>query len=89
MLPGRAQPGKAGKFHMENLIKVEPVRFENGEPMLIAGISERYNGETSKAIPAICGLDIDVPDIRVWSPSLVSDGPAGMFLDLTDSMPCS
>jgi AraC family transcriptional regulator len=52
MLPGRTQPGKAGKFQMENPIKVEPVRFENGEPMLIAGLSERYNGESSKAIPA-------------------------------------
>ena len=38
---------------MENPIKIEPVRFENGEPMLIAGLGERYNGESSKAIPAL------------------------------------
>jgi AraC family transcriptional regulator len=35
---------------MEN--KVEPVRFEVGGPMLIAGLGQRYNGETSMAIPA-------------------------------------
>jgi AraC family transcriptional regulator len=70
MLPGRRQPGKAGKsahgygraarlqqtepmkMDKTNLVEVEPVRFENGEPMLIAGLGQRYNGETSKAIPA-------------------------------------
>ena len=37
---------------MEDLFNIEPVRFENGEPMLIAGLSQRYDGESSLAIPA-------------------------------------
>ena len=31
---------------------LRPVRFEQGEPMLIAGLGERYAWESSKAIPA-------------------------------------
>jgi AraC family transcriptional regulator len=31
---------------------LKPSRFENGKPLLIAGLSERYTCETSKAIPA-------------------------------------
>jgi AraC family transcriptional regulator len=31
---------------------LEPVRFENGRPLLIAGLGERYTWESSKAIPA-------------------------------------
>jgi AraC family transcriptional regulator len=31
---------------------LEPPRFEDGRPLLIAGLSARYNGETSHAIPA-------------------------------------
>ena len=34
------------------LTKLEPPRFENGKPLLIAGLSERYSCETSAAIPA-------------------------------------
>lgn len=37
----------------ETLItNLEPPRFENGKPLLIAGFGERYNCETSAAIPA-------------------------------------
>ena len=51
--------------HVENLVLVEPIkmddtpyatleppRFETGKPLLIAGLSARYNGETSAGIPA-------------------------------------
>jgi AraC family transcriptional regulator len=51
--------------HLDNLALVEPIkmdetlianleppRFENGKPLLIAGLSERYTWETSKGIPA-------------------------------------
>jgi AraC family transcriptional regulator len=31
---------------------LKPVRFENGKPLLIAGLGERYTWESSKAIPA-------------------------------------
>src|SRR5260370_9832685 len=31
---------------------LKPARFENGWPVLIAGLGERYTSETSKAIPA-------------------------------------
>jgi AraC family transcriptional regulator len=31
---------------------LRPVRFEDGKPLLIAGLGERYTWETSKAIPA-------------------------------------
>jgi AraC family transcriptional regulator len=30
----------------------KPARFENGRPLLISGLGERYTGETSKAVPA-------------------------------------
>jgi len=33
--------------------KIEPARFETGRPMLIAGLGERYSGESSKNIPAL------------------------------------
>jgi AraC family transcriptional regulator len=37
----------------ETLIEdLKPVRFENGKPLLIAGLGERYTWESSKAIPA-------------------------------------
>jgi AraC family transcriptional regulator len=32
---------------------LKPARFENGQPLLIAGLGERYTNETSKAIPAL------------------------------------
>ena len=51
--------------HLDNLTLVEPIkmdetllatleppRFENGKPLLIAGLGERYSCETSKGIPA-------------------------------------
>jgi AraC family transcriptional regulator len=51
--------------HLDNLALVEPIkmdeaflttleppRFENGKPLLIAGLGERYTCETSKGIPA-------------------------------------
>jgi AraC family transcriptional regulator len=51
--------------HLDNLALVEPIkmdetllaklespRFENGKPLLVAGLGERYSYETSKAIPA-------------------------------------
>ena len=51
--------------HTDNLALVEPIkmdetllaslappRFENGKPLLIAGLAERYNCDTSVAIPA-------------------------------------
>jgi len=54
-----------GQRHLRNLSLVEPIkmdetllaslpppRFENGQPLLIAGLGARYNGETSKNIPA-------------------------------------
>jgi AraC family transcriptional regulator len=31
---------------------LKPARFENGRPLLIAGLGERYTCETSKAVPA-------------------------------------
>jgi AraC family transcriptional regulator len=34
------------------LTKLEPPRFENGNPLLIVGLGERYDCETSAAIPA-------------------------------------
>ena len=40
------------KMDETQLTKIEPVRFENGEPMLIAGLGARYTAESSKAIPA-------------------------------------
>ena len=37
----------------ETLIaNLEPPRFENGKPLLIVGLGERYSCETSKGIPA-------------------------------------
>jgi len=54
-----------GQRHLRNLSLVEPIkmdetllanlpppRFENGQPLLIAGLGARYNGATSKNIPA-------------------------------------
>jgi AraC family transcriptional regulator len=51
--------------HVDNLALVEPIkmdqtlladlqppRFETPKPLLVAGLGERYNGDTSKAIPA-------------------------------------
>jgi AraC family transcriptional regulator len=35
------------------LASLKPPRFEHGKPLLIAGIGERYDGESSKAIPAL------------------------------------
>jgi AraC family transcriptional regulator len=43
------EPIKLEETPIENLA---PVRFENGKPLLIAGLSERYTWESSKAIPA-------------------------------------
>ncbi len=34
------------------LPRIEPVRFENAKPMLIAGLSQRYTCDSSKNIPA-------------------------------------
>jgi AraC family transcriptional regulator len=34
------------------LANLPPPRFEKGRPLLIVGLGERYNGETSKGIPA-------------------------------------
>ncbi|MBP0592411.1 AraC family transcriptional regulator [Paraburkholderia sp. LEh10] len=34
------------------LTNLEPPRFVNGEPLLVAGLSERYNCESSSGIPA-------------------------------------
>lgn len=34
------------------LTNLQPPRFENGKTLLIAGLSERYNSETSASIPA-------------------------------------
>ena len=34
------------------MTNLEPPRFEDGKPLLIAGLSERYTCESSKAIPA-------------------------------------
>jgi len=34
------------------LTTLEPPRFENSKTLLIAGLSERYDGDSSKAIPA-------------------------------------
>jgi AraC family transcriptional regulator len=34
------------------MTNLEPPRFENGKPLLIVGLSERYTCESSKAIPA-------------------------------------
>jgi AraC family transcriptional regulator len=51
-MAGQDEKIHPGKFHMENSIKIEPARFENGEPMLIAGLGQRYTAESSKAIPA-------------------------------------
>jgi AraC family transcriptional regulator len=55
-----------GQRHLENLALVEPIkmdqtlltnlappRFENGRPLLIAGLGERYTCDSSKAIPAL------------------------------------
>ena len=52
--------------HLDNIALVEPIkmdqtlitnlvppRFENGRPLLIAGLGERYTCESSKAIPAL------------------------------------
>ena len=36
----------------EKLIDLQQPRFENGKPLLIAGLSERYTNETSSGIPA-------------------------------------
>ena len=43
------EPIKLEETFIENL---KPARFENGKPLLIAGLAERYTWETSKAIPA-------------------------------------
>ena len=43
------EPIKLDETLIENL---KPVRFENGKPLLIAGLGERYTWESSKAIPA-------------------------------------
>jgi AraC family transcriptional regulator len=50
----------------ETLIEdLKPVRFENGKPLLIAGLGERYTWESSKAIPgamaAPCASSRDHP----------------------------
>jgi AraC family transcriptional regulator len=34
---------------------IEPTRFEDGEPMLLAGLSERYSAATSGDIPSLWG----------------------------------
>jgi AraC family transcriptional regulator len=34
-------------------VKLDPPRFENGKPMLLAGMMERYNYETVSGIPAL------------------------------------
>ena|SRR6185437_7127190 len=33
--------------------KLDAPRFESGKPLLVAGLGERYNGESSKAIPSL------------------------------------
>ena len=40
------------KMDETKLTNLEPPRFENGKTLLIAGLSERYNAETSANIPA-------------------------------------
>ena len=40
------------KMNETMLTTIEPVRFENARPMLIAGLSARYTCESSKNIPA-------------------------------------
>jgi len=40
------------KMDERMLTTLEPPRFENGKTQLIAGLSERYDGDSSKAIPA-------------------------------------
>lgn len=40
------------KMDEELFDHLEPPRFEDGRPLLIAGLSERYNCESSRAIPA-------------------------------------
>jgi AraC family transcriptional regulator len=40
------------KMDERMLTTLEPPRFENGKTLLIAGLSERYDGDSSKAIPA-------------------------------------
>jgi len=38
---------------MDEKAKIEPIRFENAGPMLIAGLGQRYTGESSKNIPLL------------------------------------
>ena len=40
------------KMDERMLTTLEPPRFENSKTLLIAGLSERYDGDSSKAIPA-------------------------------------
>jgi AraC family transcriptional regulator len=40
------------KMNETPLAKLKPARFENGKPLLIAGLGARYNCETSAGIPA-------------------------------------
>jgi len=37
----------------ETFINLAPPRFENGKPLLVAGLGERYTCETSAGIPAL------------------------------------
>ena len=43
---------EAIKMDESLLTNLQPPRFENGKTLLIAGLSERYNSETSASIPA-------------------------------------
>src|SRR6185295_13786026 len=43
------EPVKMDETFVANL---KPVRFENGKPLLVAGLSQRYTCETSAGIPA-------------------------------------
>jgi AraC family transcriptional regulator len=43
---------EAIKMNETLIANLEPPRFEDGKPLLIAGLGERYTCETSKAIPA-------------------------------------
>jgi len=40
------------KMNESPITDLEPSRFETGKPLLVAGLSERYNEETSAGIPA-------------------------------------
>ena len=62
---GRTPEAVRDQRSLDNLVLLEPIkmeetlltsleapRFANGKPLLIAGLGERYNCETSRAIPA-------------------------------------